>query len=33
MNIYGRSIPADMRKSHNKLVKQLVPAKLLKKPA
>jgi integrase len=29
MNIYGRALPADMRKSHNKMVKQLVPLTLL----
>jgi integrase len=29
MNIYGHALSEDMRKSHNKMVKQLVPAKLL----
>ena len=29
MNIYGRALPADMRKSHNRMVKQLVPPTLL----
>ncbi len=29
MNIYGRALTEDMRKSHNRLVKQLVPAGLL----
>jgi integrase len=29
MNIYGRALPDDMRKSHNKMVKLLVPPTLL----
>jgi integrase len=29
MNIYGHALTEDMRKSHNKLVKQLIPAGLL----
>ena len=32
MNIYGHALSSDMRKSHNKLVKQLVPVRLLPKP-
>jgi hypothetical protein len=31
MNICGRALSADMRKSHNKIVKQLVPESLLPK--
>ena len=29
MNIYGHALTEDMRKSHNRLVKQLIPAGLL----
>ena len=31
MNVYGHALSADMRKSHNKMVKNLVPDSLLKK--
>ncbi len=31
MNIYGHALTADMRKSHNKMVKQLIPDSLLPK--
>jgi integrase len=31
MNIYRHALSSDMRKSHNELVKQLVPARLLPK--